>query len=104
MRMPSTNKSIGITHEPRKDGKMFRPSSEICYRIRKAVLRGQLSSQMFTTTQGVRLDTIAAQFFNNATLWWVIAAASGIGWACQVPAGTVLRIPANVEDVYTMIG
>jgi hypothetical protein len=87
-----------------KDGKMFRPSSEVCYRIRKAVSTGRLLSQKYTTTQGVRLDTIAGQVYNNATLWWVIAAASGIGWACQVPTGTVLRIPANVEDVYTIIG
>jgi hypothetical protein len=87
-----------------KDGKMFRPSSEVCYRIRKAVSMGQLLSQRYTTTQGVRLDTIAGQVYNNATLWWVIAAASGIGWACQVPAGTALRIPTSVDDVYTIIG
>lgn len=50
-----------------------------------------------------RLDTLAYQFYNDVSLWWVIAAANGIGkGTIRVPIGTTLRIP-NVTDVMTYV-
>ena len=54
--------------------------------------------------EGERLDSIAGKVYGNATYWWVIAAASGIGWGCQVPPGTWLRIPVNLSDVMGLMG
>ena len=51
------------------------------------------------TSAGDRLDHIAYEFYNDANLWWVIAAASGIGWWLQVPEGVVLFIPKNITDI-----
>lgn len=47
-----------------------------------------------------RLDRIAFRFYDDAKLWWVIAAANNLGrgdWT--VPAGTRLRIPQNLSEV-----
>jgi phage tail protein X len=46
------------------------------------------------TTTVERLDLLAYKFYNDATLWYVIAAANGLGkGSYYVPAGSKLRIP-----------
>jgi hypothetical protein len=45
-----------------------------------------------------RLDVLAGEFYGDGRLWWVICAASGIGFSPQVPAGTRIIIP-NIEDL-----
>jgi nucleoid-associated protein YgaU len=53
------------------------------------------------TTVGDRLDNIAYSYYNDATLWWIIAAANNNatkGALFPVP-GTQLRIPTNVSSV-----
>lgn len=66
-------------------------------KIFNAVETGALSTQTIILTQGQRLDHLAGQYYGSSSYWWVIAAASGIGWALQCPAGTVVRIPQNLE-------
>jgi hypothetical protein len=39
----------------------------------------------------------------DATLWWIIASASEIGFALQTPPGTQLKIPL-LEDVAKYAG
>lgn len=54
------------------------------------------------TTTPDRLDKLAYIFYENATMWWVIAAANGLGKGTyMVPANTRLRIPekANIQQV-----
>jgi hypothetical protein len=42
-----------------------------------------------------RLDKLALLFYENASLWWVIAAANGLGkGTLLVPGGINLRIPS----------
>jgi len=55
-------------------------------------------------TKADRLDIIAGREYGNGRYWWVIAAASGIGWGMQVPPGTNLRIPINLGDVEGLVG
>lgn len=62
-----------------------------------AVLSGNLEADTIVLTQGQRLDHIAGKYYGNGSYWWVIAAASGIGWALQCPAGTVIKIPKNLD-------
>jgi hypothetical protein len=53
------------------------------------------------TTVGDRLDSLAYSYYNDATLWWIIAAANNNatkGALFPVP-GTQLRIPVNVNIV-----
>jgi len=52
------------------------------------------------TQGGDRLDTLAYQFFGDASLWWIIASANNIHDApFGLPDGTQLRIPINYIDI-----
>lgn len=53
------------------------------------------------TTSVERLDLLANQFYDDVTLWWVIAAANNLGkGTLYVPTNTQLRIPdkAKITD------
>lgn len=84
-------------------GKTFQPSSKAGPAIKRAVDQGRLQTQTYTLSEGQRLDVVSANFYGDASYWWVIAAASGIGWQCQVPAGTVLRIPVSINAVADLV-
>lgn len=48
------------------------------------------------TETGDRLDSLAWQYYENPTLWWIIAAANNIHDApLGLKEGTILRIPQN---------
>ncbi len=52
------------------------------------------------TTAGDRYDTLANQFYNDHTLWWVIAAANNSQRASLiVEPGIQLRIPGNIDTI-----
>lgn len=78
-------------------------SSADTFKIYQAVESGQLSTNVILLEEGQRLDHIAGINYNDSSLWWVIAAASGIGWSLQVPPGTVIRIPLNITEVYRLL-
>jgi nucleoid-associated protein YgaU len=67
--------------------------------ISSAVSSGRVPVTRRVTQEGDRLDKIAGQVYGNSSLWWVIAAASGIGWGLQVPPGTLLLIPKSLDNV-----
>jgi hypothetical protein len=58
-------------------------------------------SDIYAVVQtGDRLDTLANQFYNDSTLWWIIATANNIHDApFSIPDGTVLRIPKDYLDI-----
>lgn len=74
-------------------------TSDAIVKVRDGIRRGLIPYRTMVLSAGQRLDTIAGQEYGNAGLWWVIAAASGIGWAPQVPPGTVLTIPTSLGAV-----
>ena len=57
---------------------------------------GLIKTSKYVLQEGERLDTIAGKIYGDSNYWWVIAAASGIGWPLQVPPGTLLRIPEDL--------
>ena len=69
-----------------------------------AARNGSLKVERRTIREGERLDAIAGQTYGDSGLWWVIAAASGIGWNLQVPAGVVLTIPTDLGQVALYVG
>tara|TARA_R100000808_G_C2155265_1_gene167287 strand:+ start:5421 stop:5717 length:297 start_codon:yes stop_codon:yes gene_type:complete len=70
----------------------------------KAAQEGRLSTSEYVTKEGDRLDQLAGKYYGNGRYWWVIAAASGIGWGIQVPPGIVLTIPDNISQVEGLVG
>ena len=52
------------------------------------------------TETGDRLDTLANYFYNNSSLWWIIATANNIHDAkFSFPDGTILRIPIQYIEI-----
>ena len=88
----------------RKDNKRFLSNSSAGKIIKKMVDSGQIPTKNYILSDNQRLDIVAANFYGDAKYWWVIAAASGIGWQCQVPAGTLLKIPTPLQKIFDMVG
>ena len=70
--------------------------------IREAMANGELDYFEISLGHGQRLDHIAHQAYGDGRLWWVIAAASNIGWWLQVPAGTRVIVPSDIDAISKM--
>jgi|TARA_Y100000004_G_C8810720_1_gene367553 nucleoid-associated protein YgaU len=55
------------------------------------------SDGYFIATEGDRCDNLAFRFYGDSSLWWFIARVNNLT-SNNIPAGTSLRIPANIED------
>ena len=74
-------------------------TNNISISIYRAADSGLIKTSKYILQEGERLDMLAGKIYGDSNYWWVIAAASGIGWALQVPPGTLLRIPDNLGTV-----
>jgi nucleoid-associated protein YgaU len=84
------------------DGKLLGTNGSL-QRIRDAVAAGRVSTTTIVIKESDRLDAIAGRFYGDGRLWWVIAAASGIGWWLQVPPGTRVVIPTDLSTIEGLI-
>ena len=73
------------------------------FNIRKSAETGALKVREHVIQEGERLDILAGRQYGDARLWWVIAAASGVGWCLQVPPGTRILIPVDLGQVMRLI-
>lgn len=71
--------------------------------IRTAIKEGRLKYDEIVLHGAERLDHIAGKHYGDSSKFWIIAAASDIGWALQVPPGTVIRIP-DLGQVALLVG
>jgi nucleoid-associated protein YgaU len=83
-------------------GKKFGTSKAILA-IRTNIKNGNIRTKAYILSEGERLDILAGTEYGDGTLWWLIACASNIGFAAQVPPGTILRIPI-LEDAVRFVG
>lgn len=90
------------TFVPRLNGERI-STTDISTRIFFACQNSIISFNFYTLVENQRIDQIAAQAYSDGRLWWIIAAASGIGWSLQCPAGTVIRIPSDLNQVYELL-
>ena len=54
------------------------------------------------TTSPDRLDKLAHEFYEDSSLWWIIASSNNLGkGTLVVPENTILRIPAKaaIQDL-----
>ena len=61
--------------------------------IRQAIKDGRLSYTTVIVRGRERLDTISGTVYGDSRYWWILAAASDIGWGLQIPVGTVINVP-----------
>lgn len=67
--------------------------------IRRGVLNGSISYVEEYSKPNVRLDHYAEKYYGDSSLWWIIAAASGIGWWLQVTPNVILYIPTSISEI-----
>ena len=72
--------------------------------IRRARDFGLLSTSTLVLSQDQRLDHIAFKELGDPHAWWIIAALSDIGWGMQLPAGTILRLPTDLQVINSLVG
>ena len=83
-------------------GKAFGTSAAV-NAIRQNIRQANISFTVQNLAEAQRLDVLAGEVYGDASLWWVIAAASDIGWALQVPPGTFLRIPTDLSEIGDLV-
>lgn len=83
-------------------GKQYGTSTAVSA-IRSAIAANIIKTEQIYLRGAERLDTLAGVIYGDARYWWVLAAASNIGWGMQVPPGTIINIP-NLSDVSNLIG
>lgn len=71
--------------------------------IQTAMKAGQLPTNQMIVRGVERLDTIAGVVYGDARYWWILAAASNIGWGMQIPPGTIINIP-SLPAVAALVG
>lgn len=71
--------------------------------IQSAIKESRISTKTMVVRGAERLDTIAGAVYGDGRYWWVLAAASDIGWGMQIPPGTIIRIP-DLSDIAAIVG
>jgi len=60
---------------------------------------------IITSNESDYLDTLAFKYYNDPSLWWIIALANNIGKGkLSVEPGLQLRIPMNVSEILNEMG
>lgn len=72
-------------------------------RIRRAIREGRISVRDYVLKENERLDILAHRYFGDGDLWWILAASSDIGWNLQVPPGTKISIPRDLNLILALI-
>ena len=72
--------------------------------VKSMIDSGVVKVKIEALQEGERLDIVAFREYKDASLWWIIAAASGIGWGLQVPPGVRLVIPLNPGPILNAVG
>ena len=71
--------------------------------IFRLVQSGDISVRYVLSEDRKRLDHYAYEEYGDGMNWWIIAAASGIGWWLQCPPGTLLAIPTSISQIERLL-
>lgn len=81
---------------------LYYSTNQSVAKIRSGVADGSILYSTRVLTGAQRLDTIAGREYGDGRYWWVIAAASNIGWGLQAPPGTLIRVP-DLQSVLAVL-
>jgi nucleoid-associated protein YgaU len=90
----SNSRYFNNTTKTNKDGR-------VVYRGKKLKRIPLSNDDKYVVIQdGDRLDTIANQYYEDSSLWWIIASANNIhDPSFTLKEGTILRIPIEPYDI-----
>ncbi len=77
-------------------------TASLVHSIRLGISSGNISVTEMNLTELQRLDVLAGIYYGDSSMWWIIAAASNVGWGLQVPPGTLIKIP-NLEAIRNLV-
>jgi hypothetical protein len=64
------------------------------------IIGPQDSDAIVISNESDYLDSLAYTYYNDPTLWWVIALVNNLGKGrLSVPPGIQLRIPTNINNI-----
>lgn len=86
------------------NGKSIIATNKTSSRIYSGVLNKKIDCSKYIIKEGERLDTLSLRFYNTSSYWWILAAASGIGWPLQISPGTIIAIPSNLNELFSYVG
>lgn len=91
--MPSRYENIGITRADVTGSQYYRTNLY-------PDIQPINSDYYIITTVNDRLDLMALDFYQDSSLWWIIASANALpGDSIYPPIGIQLRIPVNISQV-----
>jgi len=62
-----------------------------------------ISDIYLISNSGDRLDLLSSKYYEDQTLWWIIAVANGLGkHGMIVPPGIQLRIPTEITTIQSL--
>lgn len=73
-------------------------TNDVIPKIRNGLRQKNIRYETVIISGMERLDTLAGKYYGDGRLWWILAAASNIGFGAQVPPGTIILIP-NLDDI-----
>lgn len=103
----SNTKSINISETNSNNQiitrRIYASSPGLSKKIRDGIKNGNIQFITKVISGGERLDTLAGIQYGNSSLWWIIAAANGIGYGMQIQEGRELIIPINLQQIIILI-
>ena len=103
----SNTKAISVSERDENNQlvtrRVFSSSPGLSKKIRDGIKSGNIDFATRVVSGGERLDTIAGTQYGDSSLWWIIAAANGIGYGMQIKEGRELVVPLNLEQIIILI-
>jgi len=90
---PVLNENVILGRKPKY------ATEKLCTQIFNDCKSNVLQNEKVVFNEGDRLDYLAQKYYGNGLDWWIIAAASGIGWWLQINPGTIIVIPNDIKQI-----
>ena len=66
--------------------------------------RANMETTQIIWSTGDRLYKLAQQYYNDVTLWWIIAWYNGYPTEASIENGAMIEIPLDLEEISRVLG